>query len=76
MYYVLQWGFPGGSVVKNLPASAGDTASIPGSGRSPGGGNGNLFQYSCLGKSHGQRSLVGYSPQGHKESGRTEHART
>ena len=38
-------GFPGGSVVKNLPANAGDMSSIPGSGRSPGGGNGNLLQY-------------------------------
>ena len=35
------WGFPGSSVVKNLPASAGDTGSIPGSGRSPVEGNGN-----------------------------------
>ena len=34
------WGFPGGSVVKNLPVKAGDTGSIPGSGRTPGGGNG------------------------------------
>ena len=42
-------GFPGGSVVKNLPANAGDTGLIPGSGRSPGEGNGNLLQYSCLG---------------------------
>ena len=42
-------GFPGGSVVKNPPAIAGDQGSIPGSGRSPGEGNGNLFQYSCLG---------------------------
>ena len=44
-------GFPGGSVVKNLPANAGDSdnaSSIPGSGRSPGGGNGNPLQYSCL----------------------------
>ena len=41
-------GFPGGSVVKNPPAIAGDQGSIPGSGRSPGEGNGNLFQYSCL----------------------------
>ena len=40
--------FPGGSVVKNLPANAGDMGSIPGSGRSPGEGNGNTFQYSCL----------------------------
>ena len=38
----------GGSVVKNLPADAGDTDLIPGSGRSPGGGNGNLLQYPCL----------------------------
>ena len=42
------WGFPGGSVVKNPPANAGDTGSIPGSGRSTGGGNGNPLQYSCL----------------------------
>ena len=41
-------GFPGGSVVKNLPANAGDSGSVPGSGRSPGEGNGNPLQYSCL----------------------------
>ena len=41
-------GFPGGSVIKNLPANAGDTGSILGLGRSPGGGNGNPLQYSCL----------------------------
>ena len=41
-------GFPGGSVVKNPPASAGDTDSIPGLGRSPGDGNNTLLQYSCL----------------------------
>ena len=45
----MQNGFPDGLVVKNLPASAGDRALIPGSGKSPGGGNGNLPQYSCLG---------------------------
>ena len=42
---------PGDSAVKNLPAGAGDlraSGSIPGSGRSPGEGNGNLIQYSCL----------------------------
>ena len=39
-------GFPGGSVVKNLPAKAGDMGSIPGSGRSPEEGNGNPLQYS------------------------------
>ena len=41
-------GFPSGSVVKNLPANAGDLDSIPGSGRSPGEGNGNPLQYSFL----------------------------
>ena len=44
-------GFPGGSVVKNLPANAGDARDkglIPGSGRSPGEGTGNPLQYSCL----------------------------
>ena len=40
--------FPGASMVRNLPANAGDTSSIPGLGRSPGGRNGNPFQYSCL----------------------------
>ena len=45
-------GFPGGSMVKNLPANAGatgDAGSITGSGRSPGEGNVNPLQYSCLG---------------------------
>ena len=41
-------GFPGGSVIKNSPASAEGAGSIPGSGRSPGGGNGISLQYSCL----------------------------
>ena len=41
-------GFPGGSVVMNPPASAEDAGSIPGLGRSPGEGNGNPLQYSCL----------------------------
>ena len=41
-------GFSGGSVVKNLPATAGDSGSISGLGRSPGGGNGNPLQSSCL----------------------------
>ena len=41
-------GFPEGSVVKNLPANAGDVGSIPGSERSPGEGNGSPLQYSCL----------------------------
>ena len=45
-------GFPGGAVVKNLPANAGDARDvslIPGSGRSLGEGNDSTFQYSCLG---------------------------
>ena len=57
-------------VVKNLPANVGDirdSGLIPGSGRSSGEGNGNPLQYSCLGKSHAQGSLVHCSPWGHKE---------
>ena len=72
----MELGFPGGAVVKNLPANAGDPRdldSIPGSGRSPGGGNGNPFQYFLPGQSHGQASLVGYSPCGCKESDTPEH---
>ena len=42
-------GFPGGSVVKNLPANVGGDSSIPGSERSPGEGNANPLHYSCLG---------------------------
>ena len=53
---------------KESTCSAGDLGSTPGSGISPGGGNGSPLQYSCLGKSHGQRSLAGYSPWGGKES--------
>ena len=45
----LSRGFPGDSVVKDLPANAGDADSIPGSGRSPEKGNSNPLQYSCLG---------------------------
>ena len=52
MIIILQLqGFPGGLVVKNMPANAGDAGdagSIPGLGRSPGEGLGNPFQYSCL----------------------------
>ena len=45
---VFPWGFPGGSVVKNSPANAKDAGLIPGWGRSPGEGNGNPLQYSCM----------------------------
>ena len=47
--YVPLKGFLGDSGVKNLPANAGDTGSIPGSGRSPAERNGNPLKYSCLG---------------------------
>ena len=52
--------------------NVGDQSSIPGLGRSPGEGNGNPLQYSCLGKSHVQRSLVGYIPWGRKGLDTTE----
>ena len=45
----IRWGFPADSVVKNPPANAGDTGSIPGLQRSPGEENGNSLHYSCLG---------------------------
>ena len=64
--------FPGGSDGKASACNAGDLGSIPRSGRSPGEGNDNPLQHSCLEKSHGQRSLIGYSPQGRKESDTTE----
>ena len=60
-------GFPSVSVIKNMPNNTGNPGSIPGSGRSPGEGNSNPLQYSCLENSRGQRSLVGYSPWGPKE---------
>ena len=65
-------GFLGGSDSKASACNAGDPGSTPGSGRSPGKGNGNPLQYSYLENFHGQRSLVGYSPWGHKESDTTE----
>ena len=49
MTLIFQGSFPGGSVVKNPPASVGDMGSVPGLGRSPGGGHGNPLKYSCLG---------------------------
>ena len=70
-------GFPGGPVVKNLPAHAVGArvaGSIPGSGRSPGGGNGNPLQCSCLKNSMDRGTWwVGYHPWGRKESDITEH---
>ena len=60
-------GFPGNSAGKESACNAGDPVSIPGLGRSPGGGHDYPLQSSCLENLHGQRSLVGYSPWGHKE---------
>ena len=64
-------GFPGGPDGKESAWNAGDLGSVPGSGRSPGGGNG-LTPVFWPGDSQGQRSLEGYSPWGHKESDTTE----
>ena len=50
------WGVLGDSVVKHIPANAGDVGSIPGLGISPGMGNGNPFQYSCLENSMDRRT--------------------
>ena len=61
-------GFPGGSVVKNVPAIQAD--------RYPGGGHGNPYQYSCRENPMDKGTLAGYSPWGHKELGTTEHTRT
>ena len=62
----------GGSDHKASACNAGDPGSIPGSGRSPGEGNGKPTLVFLPGKSHGQRSLVGYSPRSRKESDMTE----
>ena len=66
-------------MVKNMPASAGDlrdTGSVTEAGRAPGEGNGNLTPGFLPGKSHGQRSLAGYSPWGPRELDMTEQAHT
>ena len=52
----------GGSDDKEFACNVEDLGSIPGSGRPSGGGHGNPLQFYCLENSHGQRSLVGYSP--------------
>ena len=61
LFHVQYKNFPDGSTVKNLAANV-DLGSIPGSGRSPGEGNGKPLQYPVFlpGKFHGQRSLAGY----------------
>ena len=60
-------GFSGGASGKEPACNTGhvrDKGSVPGSRRSPGGGNDNLLHYSCLGNTMEERSLVGYSPWG------------
>ena len=66
--YKFGGGFPHGSDSKESTCNMGDLGSIPGLGRSLGGGYGNPLQYSCLKNPHGQRSLADYSQQGCKES--------
>ena len=61
---------------KEFTGNMGDLGSIPGLGRSPGGGHGNPLQYSCLENPHGQRNLAGYSPWGHRELDTTERLST
>ena len=66
------WKYPGCSVVRDLPANAGDGGSIPGLGRFPWSKKWQCTPAFLPGKSHGQRSLAGYSPGGHRESDTTE----
>ena len=68
--------FPGSSASKESAWNSRDLGSNPGLGRYPRGGHGYPLKYSCLENSQGQRSLVGYSPWGRKESDMTEQART
>ena len=56
-YLINVGGFPGGSDSRESTCNAGDPGSIPGSGRSPGGGNGNPLQYSCLENPMGSQNL-------------------
>ena len=65
-------GFPGCSGRKESTCNVGDLGSIPGLGRSPGGGHGNPLQYPGLENPQGQRHLVCYSLWGHKRSDTTE----
>ena len=68
----LYGSLPGGSDSSEYACNAGDLRSIPGLGRSPGEGNSYPLHYSDLENPHGQRSLVGYSPWGPKDSDMTE----
>ena len=64
------------SLVAQTVKNMGDLGSIPGLGRSPGEGQGNPLQYSCLENPHGQRSLADYSPWGFKGSDMTKRLRS
>ena len=68
--------FPGSLAGKESACNVGDLGSVSGVGRSPGGGHGNPLQYSCLKNLHGQRSMMGCSPWGHKELDTTEQLST
>ena len=71
--------FPGESETKEFACNAEDLGSIAGLGRSPGEGNSTpaaFLQYSCLENPHGQRSLAGCSPWGHKGLDTTEQLST
>ena len=59
MFYYVCMGFPGGSVVKNLPANARDTDVIPGSGRSPGEGNGRILTWEIMERGAWQAAVYG-----------------
>ena len=65
-------GFLSGSDSKESACNVGDLGLIHALGKAPEGEHSNLLQYSCLENPHGQRSLVGCSPWGHKESDTTE----
>ena len=74
---IVRWDYKYGAsqVVKNLPASARDISDvgfIPGSGKSPGGGHSNPFQYSCLENPMDRGTWRAISPSSHKESDITE----
>ena len=70
-FSIVLWDFPGGSDSKESACNVGDPGLIPGPGRSPGEGNDNPLQCSCLENPTDRGSLVGYSPWGHKKSDMT-----
>ena len=79
IHYTILWGFPSGSAGKESTCNAGDTGNkglIPGSGRSPGGGNGNLFQYSCkrISRTEGSDGLQSIGSQRIRHYGVNEHS--